>query len=369
MVEAICEGAFFKEGLAVRAHGYLLSVDRDRSSYDPGSLGVGISPDGSIRAKRNESLPEQERVRSLMELHGYVVPALLDQVPESVWSDPDVFFDWVKHTEPDQLCEAVDRLFSLVSIGKRAFQNWVPKHQGMLPKFVLDWPDDLPRDPNHRGPGQFPETELITLCEVVTWLSTGKARPAETLRRLMRRHNGRRWPPGLWRELDEDAQKLIVKLRRGEFPAYGQLEGGPHEVIPNDYFASDVFAEFAKDLIAADPLAFNRDTYPEGLPTYRSVRFMRKDVAGVLADEVRPMQGTAPTLKGAGTAAAETRCFNWLVELMRNGPPVRSKKDYQSEAIAEFGMAQRQFLRAWDNAKADTRTLTWGKAGRRPRAS
>lgn len=363
MIEAVCGGAFFDDGLALRVHALLLAIDTDRHAYDPGSLGVEIRPGGLIQAKWNERLPEHERVRNRMELHGYIVPSLMDHAPEAVWSDPEAFFDWVKHSEPSMTIEAVDRLFKHVSIGKRAFRNWVSKRQTSIPKFLADWPQDLPNDPNHRGPGPLPMPELISLCEVITWLTTGKARPADVLLRLLRRHNGGRWPPGLWRELEEDAEKLIAGLRRGEFRAYGQLDGGPHEVIPNDYFASDVFAEFAKGLIAPDPLAFERDSYPEGLPTYRNVRFHRTDVFEHLAGEVRADPGSGPSL--LATIAGQTRCYRWLVELMERGPQETSKSEYAARARAEFSIAQRQFLRAWDNAIAKVQNPDWGKSGRR----
>jgi hypothetical protein len=363
MIEAVCDGDFFDDGLAIRSHALLLAIDTDRASYDPGSLGAEVGLGGSIQTKRNERLSEHERVRSRMELHEYIAPSLTGHVPEAVWLDPAVFFDWVKHTGSNSTNEAVDRLFKHVSIGKWAFRNWVFKRQPSTPKFVDDWPDDLPHDPNHRGLGTLPMRELISLCEVVTWLTTGKARQAAVLSRLMRRHTGGRWPPGLWRQLQEDAEKLIAGLRRGEFPAYGQLDSGPHEAIPNDYFSSDVFAEFAKDLIAPDPLAFERDSYPEGLPTYQNVRFHRSDVFEHLAGKVRADSGSGPGL--LATIAGQTRCYRWLVELMERGPQETSKSEYGAYARAEFGIGQRQFLRAWDNAIAQVQNPDWGKSGRR----
>lgn len=225
------------------------------------------------------------------------------------------------------------------------------------------WPDELPHDPNHRGAGPLPERDLITLCESVTWLTTGKARPSEVLLRLMRRNTGSRRPQGLWCELEEDAVKLVAALRQGDLVAFGQIEGCPHQAIPSDYFLSDVFAEFARNIIAPDPLAFERGTYPEGLPTFRNVRFRRVDLIARLIKSVRPSDEGEP--RRFGTIAGQTRCSKWLAYLMRNGPQEAKKSVYADRAIQQFGITQRQFLRAWDNAIAEVQTPDWGRSGRR----
>jgi hypothetical protein len=65
------------------------------------------------------------------------------------------------------------------------------------------------------------------------------------------------------------------------------------------------------------------------------------------------------------TAAAETRCRNWLINEMRaNIQPPRRKAAYAAEAKAEFQVGPRAFSRAWDGAIQETKRFNWRNSGR-----
>ena len=133
----------------------------------------------------------------------------------------------------------------------------------------------IPSQAVNRHP--LPERDFITLCELVTWLATGKARSAAVLRRLMQRHQGQRRPTALWRAIENEAAKLIslLRLRSREVEAFGHVDHGARRPIPFEYLVNAVFAEPPLDIIAPDPLA-RLDS--DDVPTYRSVCFFRTDV-------------------------------------------------------------------------------------------
>lgn len=148
-----------------------------------------------------------------------------------------------------------------------------------------------------RNPSPLPGKDLITLCEAVTWLATGKARRSEVVRRLMRRHAGGRQPRELWAEMEGAADRLVSLARSGKLKVYGSVDDAGVSPIPLDYFAIEVFAEFAFDIIAPDPLAFAKGSYQPGLPTYRSVRFFRSDLLAAVPTPAGPnrLPGNVPT--------------------------------------------------------------------------
>ncbi len=130
-----------------------------------------------------------------------------------------------------------------------------------------------------------PRRDFVTLCELVTWIATGKPLSSAVLKRLMRRHRGTRKPVELWSLLEREADHVQSLLRTGTLEAFGQADGGAHERITVDYLVSDVFADPLHDQIGPDPLAWERGTYPEGLRTYTAVRLQRSKVAHVLGAE------------------------------------------------------------------------------------
>lgn len=79
---------------------------------------------------------------------------------------------------------------------------------------------------------------------------------------------------------------------------------------------------------------------------------------GFLYPEKRP-----PATSLDHTIQAETKCREWLVGLMKNGDPERSKSDYRTKAVAKFGVGKRAFGRAWANAVAETSNTNWIKPG------
>lgn len=64
---------------------------------------------------------------------------------------------------------------------------------------------------------------------------------------------------------------------------------------------------------------------------------------------------------------AEKECHSWLVELMKGDRGNRTKKTFMDEAIAQIGVSQRGFKRAWKDAIKATQS-GWDKSGR-PKSS
>jgi hypothetical protein len=65
------------------------------------------------------------------------------------------------------------------------------------------------------------------------------------------------------------------------------------------------------------------------------------------------------------TAAAQTDTTNWLIGLMKAGPPTQSKDAYRDHAYKKFGVGVRAFDRAWANAIAVTGNEDWRRPGRK----
>ncbi len=154
------------------------------------------------------------------------------------------------------------------------------------------------RKPVIRGP--LPEKDWITLCELVTWRATGKARSAATLRRLMRRRRGRK-PAFLWASFERAAATVVSLCRKNDLSPYGSVGGNPHQPFSEEYFLSDVYADYVSDSIGPDPRAWPRASpYPDENPEeprelsiYRSVRFFRSDLLSTSGRAGQPAAETA----------------------------------------------------------------------------
>lgn len=105
------------------------------------------------------------------------------------------------------------------------------------------------------------------------------------LKGLMKRNRGQRKPKFLWDSLEREAANVIGISRKGLIPLYGSVDGGAHQSIPHEYLVNNVFGEPVLDTIGPDPLAWERGTYPDGIPTYRSVWSLRDEVEAYLAKE------------------------------------------------------------------------------------
>ena len=78
-----------------------------------------------------------------------------------------------------------------------------------------------------------------------------------------------------------------------------------------------------------------------------------------------PLEAAAPD-RHTGTSVAESRCYHWLLKLMKNGRPSKNKPVYRAEAQQTFGVSLRAFDRCWGNAVTKTNNTDWSKPGRRP---
>lgn len=72
--------------------------------------------------------------------------------------------------------------------------------------------------------------------------------------------------------------------------------------------------------------------------------------------------------KQQNTIAGVTECREWLVGMMfKNGqlqPKAKTKTEYRLEAQGLFGISERQFIRAWDDAIEATGASDWSDPGR-----
>ena len=149
---------------------------------------------------------------------------------------------------------------------------------------------DHPRKPVIRNP--LPEKDWITLCELVTWRATGKAWPARRLKGLMKRNRGQRRPIFLWDSFEREAANVVSLCCKSDLSPYGSVDGGPHQRFSRGYFLNDVYAEPVLDSIGPDPLADQNGSYPEGLPTYCFVRFLRSDALSIFGQADQPAAET-----------------------------------------------------------------------------
>jgi hypothetical protein len=70
--------------------------------------------------------------------------------------------------------------------------------------------------------------------------------------------------------------------------------------------------------------------------------------------------------KPSGKAVNESNCRKWLADQMRASMTSRPKrkKEFLSDALQRFpGIGPRQFVRAWEDAIAETGARAWSKAG------
>ncbi len=382
LVSAMCDGAFYENGIAVRAHALLLAKDPDIETYNPNLEG----------AKR---LPELEPVSNPTALHSHFTSCLPKAVPHSIADNPEAFFDWLKGGGLDQLDRNGRLAFNYIAISGEAFAAWCRDANIELPPMVGRWlglnelaparSKQKKKRPSSQakltrefrkparirvlniledGPPTVPNRDLISLCEGVTFLATGATRKSATLRRFMGRQGGGREPKGLWNRMEREADVLLSFLRRGDLTAYGSLDSGPIEPVPKDYFVNDVFSEFARDLLAHDPSISEGAFGRTGIPTYRDVRFLRSDFADVANRHFLSIKKRQSS-RAKQTFAAESRCRKWLIELMKNGDPKSAKAVYQAQATDMFGTGPNQFNRAWAMARSEVGNPMWGKPGRR----
>lgn len=75
------------------------------------------------------------------------------------------------------------------------------------------------------------------------------------------------------------------------------------------------------------------------------------------------LQSFKPEGSNVVTTNSERQCREWLATKMRNGPPEKTKAEYQSEARSLFKVGSNAFSRSWANAITDTGNTEWSKPG------
>ena len=70
-----------------------------------------------------------------------------------------------------------------------------------------------------------------------------------------------------------------------------------------------------------------------------------------------------------GSIGAQTKCLNWLVQMMsKNSAPEQLKKYYRNNAKETFSVSGRSFDVAWATAIKQTGNTNWNKPGPRPKS-
>jgi hypothetical protein len=162
---------------------------------------------------------------------------------------------------------------------------------------------------------------------------------------------------GRWAPTKGAIYELLSALRAGKLTAHGLFEG---ERIPHP-IETDVWANFE---IVVKPMRFvgHLSLMPIVIAQRMGAARTRLLVT-VPAAKVRKLWPLAKR-----TAAAETRCREYLVTAMQRSPhrAPKPKREVYADCQARFpGLSERGFERAWANAKASTGAAGWGKAGRR----
>ena len=80
---------------------------------------------------------------------------------------------------------------------------------------------------------------------------------------------------------------------------------------------------------------------------------------GATQSEPKSKQGEQTTI------AAERRCREWLLPLMKAGSPTKPKADYLADATKKYGVGTKAFIRAWGYATSESGNQEWIKPGRK----
>lgn len=93
--------------------------------------------------------------------------------------------------------------------------------------------------------------------------------------------------------------------------------------------------------------------------------FDSSDEASPPSEDCHDTKSAEAGTNGRNTIASETRCKEWLINLMRDDSrPDKSKPEYRDEAKKFFsGLSVRGFDRAWANAMEETGNANWKKPG------
>jgi hypothetical protein len=150
--------------------------------------------------------------------------------------------------------------------------------------------------------------------------------------------------------------------------------------------AGDRGLVLSKSLVPLDPLVWAQSK-PQGIGQFLqdpagdlnegwlNVSLVRAEVMAWLNATVaengnlqRLARSSNASTKQQNTIASVTECREWLVGMMfKNGqlqPKAKTKTEYRIEAQGIFGISERQFIRAWDDAIEATGASDWSDPGR-----
>ena len=169
-----------------------------------------------------------------------------------------------------------------------------------------------------------------------------------------------------WAPTKEAIRDLLSALRSGKLIAHGMFEGErtPH---PLETVVWSTFEIVVKPTLFAGHMRLPTSGTPVAIARREGPPQTRLLSATVPAAKVRKLWPGAKR-----TAAAETRCREYLVVEMKRSPDraPKPKRQFLAACQARFpGLSERGFDRVWTDATARTGAVGWRKAGRRGKSS
>jgi len=165
-----------------------------------------------------------------------------------------------------------------------------------------------------------------------------------------------------WAPTQAAISGLLSALRSGKLIAHSMFEGEP---IPHP-IETAVWSTFE---IVVEPMMFVGHMFlpTSGTPVVLAQR-MGPPQTRLLSPTVPAAKVTKLWPAAKRTAAAETRCQDYLVTEMNRSPnrAPKPRSEFLTDCQARFpGVSERGFGRAWANAIKLTGAVGWSKAGRR----
>jgi hypothetical protein len=200
-----------------------------------------------------------------------------------------------------------------------------------------------------------------SLAMALAWITYGTEQAIINIR-------GARWAP-----TEAAIRDLLSKLRSGKLIAHGRFQGEriPHPIEPAVWSSFEIVVRRMMFAGHISPPTSGRSTITSRRPTIIAQRMgsphTRLLDITLPAAKVRKLRPAAKR-----TAAAQTRCQEYLVTEMNRSPDraPKLKRELLADCLAHFqGLSERGFERAWANAIKVTGAVGWSKAGRRRKSS
>jgi len=153
---------------------------------------------------------------------------------------------------------------------------------------------------------------------------------------------------------------LFRLLASGAVVAHGfDGEGRPTEVGAAQWRRSDLYVEVAEGSLL--------EVVPGAKEPRHALRRISSGIRLAAVDRTAEAPMGRTVVRTRSMVSAETKCQEWLADLMRKLPEQsKPKAEWWDQATERFGsgLSRRGFDRAWANAVAETGAVAWSTAGR-----